>query len=127
MKNGFELSIRALDIKETYLSTFLLGKKEDADLTDSYIMCPSSWKVKKAIYDKQDFDVYQRYFPYYTVWVWLECSKTQDDANQKYDFSELAIFFGVESIVDFSIKDMLESKLKDLRWDKYAVSVNFNH
>lgn len=125
LKSGHQLAVKAIQIRETYYGEILVGEPEQEDNLRVYskLQCPNDWTVTKAIYDKEDFNLDQKTFKPYTVWVWFESDKSVKDPEKKFDSSELAISFTVENILDISLKSLIEIRFKDFPWNDFAVNL----
>ena len=60
----------------------------------------------KTGYFKRDLD--KKYFLPYTVHVWVSSHKSVNDPKKKFDGSELVIIGTVDSINNFSVKELIE-------------------
>lgn len=125
LESGFELTVKAIQIKETY-PDILVGKYLFVDNYKIYenLSCPKDWDVAKCILRMDDF-ILLKTFRLYTVWVWLQAHKPVNDKKGKFDYSELALIFTVESIFDFSIEKNVKDVLKEINWEDYAVNLRY--
>lgn len=127
LKTGYELHVKALQIRETYNGEILVGEPMIGDNIRVYanLSCPADWSVTKCIFDKSDFDLDKKVFSPYTVWVWFEADKSVNDPEGKFDYSELAIAFTIDSISDFSIQKLIKSGFDDFPWEQFAVNLKY--
>lgn len=125
LKSGYELTIKAIQIKETY-PDILVGKYLFVDNYKIYenLSCPKDWDVAKCILRMDDFILLKTFRPY-TVWLWLQADKPVNDKKGKFDYSELAIIYTTDSISDISIHKICNDVLKDFDWEEYAVNLRF--
>lgn len=126
LKSGYELTVKAIQIKETYSSDILVGKYLFVDNYRIYenLSCPFDWGVAKCILRMDDFILLKPFKPY-IVWVWLTSDKPINDEKGKFDYSELAIIYTTDSISDISIHKICNDVLKDFDWEDYAVNLRF--
>lgn len=126
-KSGHQLTVKAIQIRETYYGEILVGEPQLEDNIRVYtrLGCPADWSVTKCVYDKADFDLDNKTFAPYTVWIWLEADKSVNDPKGKFDYSELAIAFTIESISDFSIHKIAQRQLDGFPWEEFAVNLRF--
>lgn len=125
LKSGYELTVKGIQIKETY-PDILVGKYLFVDNYKIYenLSCPKDWGVAKCILRMDDFILLKPFKPY-TVWVWLQADKPVNDKKGKFDYSELALIFTVDSIFDFSVEKNVKDVLKEINWEEYAVNLRF--
>lgn len=124
LKNGHELTIKGIQIKETY-GEILVGEPELEDNIRIYdrIDVPENWNVRKCVFSMKSFDLDEKYFLPYTVYVWVASHKSVNDPKKKFDGSELVIIGTIDSINNFTVRDLIEDVLKDFDWEKYAFNI----
>lgn len=125
LESGFEITVTAIQIRETYLDV-LVGEPfvEDNFKIFEKLSCPKDWGVSKCVRRMDDFNFLKTYKPY-IVWVWLQADKPVNYQKGKFDYSELALIFTVDSIFDFSVEKNVKDVLKDFDWEEYAVNLRF--
>ncbi len=126
LKSGHELTINGIQIKKTY-NEILVGEPSLEDNVRIYnrLDVPSDWYLRKCVFSKKSFDLDKKRFEPYTLWVWVESNKSVNDPKNKFDGSELVIIGTVDSMIDFSVKELVENVIKDFDWEKYASNFNF--
>ncbi|WP_278035179.1 hypothetical protein [Flavobacterium nitratireducens] len=122
-KCGHELKINGIQIKETY-GDILVGEPELEDNLRIYdgLDVPSNWFVRKCVYSMKSFDLDKKYFLPYTVHVWVSSHKSVNDPKKKFYGSELVIIGTIDSIINFSVQELIEDVIKDFDWEKYAIN-----
>ncbi len=125
LKSGYELTVTAIQIRETYIDV-LVGEPFVEDNFNIYqkLACPKDWGVTRCIKRTADFNFLKTFRPY-IVWVWLQADKPVNDKKGKFDYSELALIFTVDSIFDFSVEKNVKEILKDFNWEQHAVNLRF--
>ena len=126
LNSGHELTIKGIQIKATY-NEILVGEPSLEDNVRIYnrLDVPSDWYLRKCVFSKKSFNLDKKRFEPYTLWVWVESNKSVNDPKKKFDGSELVIIGTVDSMIDFSVKKLVEDVIKDFDWEKYASNFNF--
>jgi hypothetical protein len=126
LNSGHELTIKGIQIKATY-DEILVGEPSLEDNVRIYnrLDVPSDWYLRKCVFSKKSFNLDKKRFEPYTLWVWAESNKSVNDPKKKFDGSELVIIGTVNSMIDFSVKKLVEDVIKDFDWEKYAKNFNF--
>ena len=126
LNSGHELTIKGIQIKATY-HEILVGEPSLEDNVRIYnrLDVPSDWYLRKCVFSKKSFNLDKKRFEPFTLWVWVESNKSVNDPKKKFDGSELVIIGTVDSMIDFSVKKLVEDVIKDFDWDKYASNFNF--
>lgn len=126
LNSGHELTIKGIQIKATY-DEILVGEPSLEDNVRIYnrLDVPSDWYLRKCVFSKKSFNLDKKRFEPYTLWVWVESNKSVNDPKKKFDGSELVIIGTVDSMIDFSVKELVEDVIKDFDWEKYASNFNF--
>ena len=126
LKSGHELTINGIQIQKTY-NEILVGEPSLEDNVRIYnnLDVPVNWYVRKCVFSKKSFNLDKKRFEPYTLWVWVESNKSVNDPKKKFDGSELVIIGTVDSMIDFSVKELVEDVIKDFDWEKYASNFNF--
>lgn len=126
LNSGHELTIKGIQIKATY-NEILVGEPSLEDNVRIYnrLDVPSDWYLKKCVFSKKSFNLDKKRFEPFTLWVWVESNKSVNDPKKKFDGSELVIIGTVDSMIDFSVKKLVEDVIKDFDWEKYAKNFNF--
>jgi hypothetical protein len=124
LESGFEIQIRAIQIVETYKEEFILGEPDEYDNIRVYngINCPKNWRLNQCVLYKHDFNLKQSKFSPYTVAVWLRSNESVNDPIGEFDFSEVALIFTIDSIIDFNVQKQLQMKLRNFNWQSYAMN-----
>lgn len=126
LKSGHELTINGIQIQKTY-NEILVGEPSLEDNVRIYnsLDVPVNWYVRKCVFSKKNFDLEKKRYEPYTLYVWVESNKSVNDPTNEFDGSELVIIGTVDSMIDFSVKELVEEIIKDFEWDKYASNFNF--
>jgi hypothetical protein len=124
LENGLKLQIRAIQIVETYKEEFILGEPDTLDNIRVYngINCPKNWRTTACVFNKRDFNINQPLFDPYTVAIWLRSNESVNDPIGEYDYSELVLVFTIESVIDFSVQQVIQSKMKNFNWQDFAMN-----
>lgn len=126
LKSGHELTINGIQIQKTY-NEILVGEPSLEDNVRIYnsLDVPVNWYVRKCVFSKKSFDLDKKKFEPYTVYVWVESHKSVNDPKNKFDGSELVIIGTIESMINFSVQELVKDVIKDFDWEKYANNFNF--
>ena len=126
LNSGYELTLKGIQIKTTY-DEILVGEPSLEDNVRIYnrLDVPSDWYLRKCVFSKKSFNLDKKRFEPYTLWVWVESNKSVNDPKNKFDSSQLVIIGTVDSMIDFSVKELVEDVIKDFDWEKYASNINF--
>jgi hypothetical protein len=120
-KDGYKLHILGLQIRETYLGNILAGEPnlEDRQNLLKELGCPKEWLAKKCIYNENDFAL-DKPWRRFTVWIIAECYEELSNVENKLAFSQLAVAFTVDNMLEFSIEELMKIGLGEINWEKYA-------
>jgi hypothetical protein len=123
LNSRFELTVKAIQIKQTY-SGILAGEPTLEDNMRVYdrIPCPSDWFTARCVMKDSVFKLTEP-FRKFIVWIWFESDKTVKKRNSKFDYSELTVIYTVDSIQDFSIQNLIDRGFEKFQWEKYAEDI----
>ena len=124
LNSGHELTINGIQIQKTY-NEILVGEPSLEDNVRIYnsLDVPVNWYVRKCVFSKKSFDLDKKKFEPYIIFVWVESHKSVNDPKKKFDGSELVIIGTVDSINNFSVKELIEDVIIDFDWEKYAINI----